>query len=60
MYAGIDTPYISDPNFTGQGVDISSDGNIVVYGSQRHDGAAGNDSGAAVYRRTPAGTHHGL
>ena len=56
VYAGIGYSYNSDPNFTGQGVDISSDGNIVIYGAQRHDGAAGNDSGyAAVYRRTPTG-----
>ena len=56
VFAGIGYSYVTDPNFTGQGVDISSDGNVVIYGAQRHDGAAGNNSGyAAVYRRTPSG-----
>ena len=46
-----------EPNFTGQGVDISADGNIVVYGSKVYDGDNGTDSGyAAVYQRSTSGT----
>ena len=57
---GIGYSYISDPNFMGQGVDISSDGQV-IYGSQRHDGAAGNDSVTQQYiGELPRGPHHGL
>jgi hypothetical protein len=45
------------PYSIGQGVDISADGNIVIYGAREYDGPpGGSDSGhAAVYKRTPTG-----
>ena len=41
----------------GQALDISADGNIVIYGAMSHDGTSiGANSGkAAVYKRTPTG-----
>jgi hypothetical protein len=45
------------PRYLGQGVDISADGNTVIYGAREYDGPPGNsDSGhAAVYQRTNTG-----
>ena len=40
------------PNNIGQGVDISADGNIVIYGAREYDGPPGgsNSGHAAVYK----------
>ena len=48
---------IMAPYSIGQGVDISADGNIVIYGARNYDGPPGStDSGhAAVYQRTSTG-----
>ena len=55
-FGGIGWSNDFEPNFTGQGVDISADGNIVVYGSKVYDGDNGTDSGyAAVYQRSTSG-----
>ena len=45
------------PNNIGQGVDISADGNIVIYGARDYGGSPGgsNSGHAAVYKRTPTG-----
>ena len=43
------------PYNIGQGVDISADGNIVIYGARDYGGSPGgsNSGHAAVYKRTP-------
>ena len=45
------------PQNIGQGVDISADGNIVIYGARDYGGSPGgsNSGHAAVYKRTPTG-----
>ena len=45
------------PYNIGQGVDISADGNIVIYGARDYGGSPGgsNSGHAAVYKRTPTG-----
>ena len=49
------------PYNIGQGVDISADGNIVIYGARDYGGSPGgsNSGHAAVYKRTPTGYLHG-
>ena len=45
------------PHYNGQGVDLSADGNTVVFGSLYSDPNGIGDAGrAAVYKRTPNGT----
>ena len=45
------------PYYNGQGVDLSADGNTVVFGSLYSDPNGVSDAGrAAVYKRTPNGT----
>ena len=45
------------PYYNGQGVDLSADGNTVVFGSLYSDPNGLSDAGrAAVYKRTPNGT----
>ena len=45
------------PYYNGQGVDLSADGNTVVFGSLYSDPNGIDDAGrAAVYKRTPNGT----
>ena len=45
------------PYYIGQGVDISADGNTVIYGAREYDGPPGstNSGHAAVYQRTDTG-----
>ncbi|MEL0311743.1 MAG: hypothetical protein VW970_06730, partial [Candidatus Poseidoniales archaeon] len=56
-YAGQGNTGDLAPYNIGQGVDISADGNIVIYGAREYDGPPGNSNSghAAVYQRTNTG-----
>ena len=56
-YAGQGNTGDFAPYNIGQGVDISADGNIVIYGAREYDGPPGNSNSghAAVYQRTNTG-----